>query len=188
MNVILLEKIGKLGNVGDTASVKSGYARNYLYPFGKAIPATKANLADFDSRREELMAAHNANVAASQARAKKIEGVSLTIEVNASDEGSLFGSVGTRDIADAINEAAKNADVSKSEVQLPHGVIRSIGDYQVAIDFGYDVVSEIAVSVVTKESASDVSDDGIIDDAFADDSAAETVEQDNAAAEDSDKS
>jgi len=170
MNVILLEKIGKLGNVGDTANVKAGYARNYLFPFGKAIAATKTNLAEFEGRRAELMAAHNTNVAASQARADKVAGNSIVIEVNAGDEGRLFGSVGTKDIADAINEVAPAGEVTKSEVQLPHGVIRSTGEYEVTIDFGHDVMTIIALSVVTKQSVSDVSDDGMIEDAFEDES------------------
>lgn len=184
MNVILLEKIGKLGSIGDTASVKAGYARNFLFPFGKAIPATKNNMADFESRRAELMAAHNTNVAASQARADKVSGVSLVIEVNAGDEGKLFGSVGTKDIADAINEAAPKGEVIKSEVQLPHGVIRTTGAYEVMIDFGYDVTIEVAVSVVSKQSASDVSDDGVIEDAFDDEDDATVAEQAPAAAKD----
>lgn len=161
MNVILLEKIGKLGEIGDTASVKSGYARNFLFPQGKAIPATKANLADFEQRKSELVAAHNENVAQAQSRAEKVNGVNLVIEVNASDEGKLFGSVGTRDIADAVN-AKVGSDITKSEVQMPHGVIRDLGEYTVTLDLGYDVHAEIKVSVVGLESAAGVSADGSI--------------------------
>lgn len=161
MNVILLEKIGKLGEIGDTASVKAGYARNFLFPKGKAIPATKANLAEFEERKADLLAAHNEKVAASQARAAKVEGASLTIEVNASDEGKLFGSVGTREIADALNAQA-GSDVSKAEVLMPHGVIRDLGTTELTIDLGHDVVAQITVNVVGLQSAADVSADGSI--------------------------
>ena len=161
MNVILLEKIGKLGEIGDTASVKAGYARNFLFPKGKAIPATKANLAEFEERKADLLAAHNVKVAASQARAAKVEGASLTIEVNASDEGKLFGSVGTREIADALNAQA-GSDVSKAEVLMPHGVIRELGTTELTIDLGHDVAAQITVNVVGLQSAADVSADGSI--------------------------
>ena len=161
MNVILLEKIGKLGEIGDTASVKAGYARNFLFPKGKAIPATKANLAEFEERRADLLAAHNKKVAASQARAAKIDGASLIIEVNASDEGKLFGSVGTREIADALNAQA-GSDVSKAEVLMPHGVLRELGTTELTIDLGHDVAAQITVNVVGLQSAADVSADGSI--------------------------
>ena len=161
MNVILLEKIGKLGEIGDTASVKAGYARNFLFPEGKAIPATKANMAEFEGRKADLLAAHNEKGAASQARAAKIEGASLTIEVNASDEGKLFGSVGTREIADALNDQA-GSDVSKAEVLMPHGVIRELGTTELTIDLGHDVAAQITVNVVGLQSAADVSADGSI--------------------------
>ena len=161
MNVILLEKIGKLGEIGDTASVKAGYARNFLFPKGKAIPATKANLAEFEERRADLLAAHNKKVAASQARAARVDGANLIIEVNASDEGKLFGSVGTRDIADALNAQA-GSDVSKAEVLMPHGVIRELGITELTIDLGHDVAAQITVNVVGLQSAADVSADGSI--------------------------
>ena len=161
MNVILLEKIGKLGEIGDTASVKAGYARNFLFPKGKAIPATKANLAEFEERRADLLAAHNKKVAASQARAAKVEGARLIIEVNASDEGKLFGSVGPREIADALNAQA-GCDVSKAEVLMPHGVIRELGITELTIDLGHDVAAQTTVNVVGLQSAADVSADGSI--------------------------
>lgn len=161
MNVILLEKIGKLGEIGDTASVKSGYARNFLFPQGKAIPATKENLAEFEQRKAELLAAHNEKVAVAQGRAAKISNAKLTIEVNASDEGKLFGSVGTRDIADALN-AQNGSDIQKSEVLMPHGVIRDLGDYELQLDLGYDVVTEVSVSIIGLQSAAGVSADGSI--------------------------
>jgi large subunit ribosomal protein L9 len=161
MNVILLEKIGRLGELGDTANVKSGYARNFLFPQGKAIPATKENLDQFEQRRGELQAAHNSKIANAQDRAKKVDGLNLTIQVNASDEGKLFGSVGTRDVADAINAKA-GSDIAKAEVQMPHGVIRDLGEFEVSIDLGYEVQASISVSVVGLESEVGVTDDGSI--------------------------
>ena len=161
MNVILLEKIGRLGELGDTTNVKSGYARNFLFPQGKAIPATKENLEQFEQRKTELQAAHNTKVADAQARAKKVDGVSLNIEVNASDEGKLFGSVGTRDIADALNTKT-GSDITKSEVHMPHGVIRDLGDFELSLDLGYDVQALISVSVIGLTSGAGVTDDGSI--------------------------
>lgn len=181
MNVILLEKIGNLGEIGDTATVKAGFARNFLFPQGKAIPATKQNLAEFDARKADLIAAHNEKVAAAQARSSKVEGANLRIEVNASDEGKLFGSVGTRDIADALN-AANGSDISKSEVLMPHGVIRDLGDYELTIDLGYDVTTTISVSVAGLQTAG-VSDDGSIIEELDEAEAAEDSAADEAAAE-----
>lgn len=146
MNVILLEKVGRLGNVGDTASVKAGYARNFLFPFGKAIPATKSNLEDFEGRRAELMAAHNEKIATAQARAAKLKDLRVAIAVNAGEEGKLFGSVGTRDICDAVN--ATGAEIDKAEVRLPNGAIREVGEWVITIDLGYDVEETITVAVV----------------------------------------
>ena len=186
MNVILLEKIGKLGEIGDTATVKSGYARNFLFPQGKAIPATKANLAEFEERKAELMAAHNEKVAVAQGRAAKVADAKLTIEVNASDEGKLFGSVGTRDIADALN-AQNGSDVQKSEVMMPYGVIRELGEYQLQLDMGYDVVTEISVSVIGLQSAASVEADGsIIEEIDEAEAAAEEAEATEEAAEEAD--
>lgn len=176
MNVILLEKIGKLGGIGDTASVKGGYARNFLFPQGKAIQATKQNKAEFEVRRSELMAAHNEKVAIAQKRASKVHGVSLHLEVNASDEGKLFGSVGTKDIADAINEQV-GSDLVKAEVLMPHGVIRELGVYEIDLDLGFDVNATISVAVVGLESAAGITDDGsIIEEATTEDST--TAEED----------
>ena len=147
MNVILLEKIGKLGTVGDTAAVKAGYARNFLFPKGKAIPATKQNLAEFESRRAELLAAHNEKVGAAQARADKLAELSISIAQNAGEEGKLFGSVGTQDIAEAVSAAA-GVEIAKAEVRLPHGAIRHTGEYEIEIDLGYEVEATIQLAVV----------------------------------------
>lgn len=147
MNVILLEKIGKLGSVGDTAAVKAGYARNFLFPTGKAIPATRTNLENFEARRAELLAAHNEKVAAAQGRGAKLKELRIAIAVNAGEEGKLFGSIGTRDIADAIN-AAVGTDLNKSEVRLPTGALREVGEYEITIDLGYEVEEVITLAVV----------------------------------------
>ncbi len=146
MNVILLEKVGKLGSVGDTAAVKAGYARNFLFPRGKAIPATRENIDEFERRRAELMKAHNEKVAAAEARAEKLQGMRVSIAVNASEDGKLYGSVGTRDIVRAV--ADTGIEIAKSEVRLPHGVIRETGEYQVSIDLGHEIEAEITVAVV----------------------------------------
>jgi large subunit ribosomal protein L9 len=183
MNVILLEKIGKLGEIGDTASVKSGYARNFLFPQGKAIPATKANLTEFEGRKTELLAKHDAKVAESQRRAKLVNGVSLSIEVNASDEGHLFGSVGTREIADAVNALA-GSDIAKREVLLPNGAIRELGAIEVALDLGHDIRATISLAVVGLKSAAGVSEDGSIIEEIDQREAAEAAEASTADAVD----
>jgi large subunit ribosomal protein L9 len=146
MNVILLEKVGKLGAVGDTAAVKSGYARNFLFPTGKAIPATRTNLENFEVRRAELLAAHNDKVGVAQGRAAKLKALRVAIAVNAGEEGKLFGSIGTRDIADAI--CAAGVEVSKAEVRLPHGALREVGEYVITIDLGHEVEESITLAIV----------------------------------------
>ncbi len=145
MKVIMLEKIGKLGNIGDVANVKAGYARNYLLPYGHAIAANKANLEAFEARRAEVEAAAAERLAAAQARAEKLEGLTVTIATNAGDEGKLFGSIGTRDIADAITAAG--VEVAKSEVKMPEGVIREVGEYEINVQLHSEVITAVAVNV-----------------------------------------
>lgn len=146
MNIILLEKIAKLGDIGEAVKVKSGYARNFLFPQGKAVPATRANLEEFEERRAELLAAHNEKIAHAQSRAGKLADLSIEIEVNASDEGRLFGSVAARDVAEAVNEKA-GSDLARSEVILPGGSIRQCGDYEVIADLGFEVTVTFALKV-----------------------------------------
>ncbi|MEH6625846.1 MAG: 50S ribosomal protein L9 [Motiliproteus sp.] len=148
MEVILLEKVGKLGSLGDKVSVKSGYARNFLVPFSKAVPATKDNLENFEVRRVELQKAADAKFASATERAEKLNEVELSIVAIAGDEGKLFGSIGTRDISDAITEAG--IEVSKSEVRLPEGAIRTTGDFDVAIQLHSDVTAIIKLIVVAE--------------------------------------
>ena len=146
MEVILLEKIGKLGNLGDKVSVKNGFGRNYLVPQGKAVPATEANVAKFEERRAELEAAAAEAMAAATARAEGLNEKEVTITAKCGDEGKLFGSIGTRDIADAITAAG--AEVCKSEVRLPEGALRSIGEFDIAIQLHPEVTSVVKLSVV----------------------------------------
>ncbi len=149
MEVILLENVGSLGTLGDTVTVKPGYGRNFLIPQGKAVPATEENVAKFEARRAELEAAAAAALSAAEARAQSIEGLAkVSIAATAGEEGKLFGSVGTRDIADAIT--AGGVEVDKSEVRLPDGVIRELGEYQVVIQLHGDVSTSITVDVVAE--------------------------------------
>ncbi|MGB5324994.1 MAG: 50S ribosomal protein L9 [Pseudomonadales bacterium] len=145
MEVILLEKIAKLGDLGDKVKVKSGFGRNFLMPYGKAVPATKANIADFETRRAELQAAADASYAAAQQRAEQLEGYVVTIAANAGEEGKLFGSIGTRDIADAVTRSGH--EIKKSEVTLSAGVIRELGSYEVQLRLHSDVIASISVVV-----------------------------------------
>ena len=151
MQVILLEKVGKLGELGDTVAVKAGFGRNYLIPYGKAVPATAANVADFESRRAELEKAAAEKRGGAEARAAKLAEVAITIAANAGEGGKLFGSIGTRDIAGAITAAG--VEVSKSEVRLPIGVIRELGEYEVDIQLHSDVTQSVKLSVVAEAEA-----------------------------------
>jgi large subunit ribosomal protein L9 len=146
MNVILLEKVGKLGNIGDQVAVKSGYGRNFLIPKGKAVTATTSNVAEFEARRADLEAAAAAKKAAAEARADKLADLTVVIEAKSGDEGKLFGSLGTRDLAAAITAAG--VEVVKSEVKLPEGTLREVGEYQIDIQMHAEVVRAVTVSVV----------------------------------------
>jgi large subunit ribosomal protein L9 len=145
MQVILLEKVGNLGDIGDQVSVKAGFGRNYLIPFGKAIAATESNVAEFEARRAELekVAAEKKSVA--DERAARLAELSIAIPVNAGEEGKLFGSVGTRDIADAITSAG--VEVNKSEVRMPEGAIRELGEYIINIQLHSDVTQPVTITL-----------------------------------------
>ncbi|MEZ9172586.1 50S ribosomal protein L9 [Vibrio cyclitrophicus] len=150
MQVILLDKIGNLGGLGDQVNVKSGYARNFLIPQGKAVMATKDNVAMFETRRAELEAKVAEQLATAEARAESVntlEGV--TIASKAGDEGKLFGSIGTRDIADAITAAG--VAVAKSEVRLPEGALRNIGEFEVSIQLHSEVFATAKIAIVAAE-------------------------------------
>ena len=145
MEVILLEKIAKLGKLGDKVTVKNGYGRNFLLPFGKALPATEANLATFEARRAELESAANTQLSNAQKRAGEMAEIELTLTAKAGDEGKLFGSIGARDLAEAITSAG--VAVAKSEIRLPEGPIRAIGEYDVSIQLHSDVATTIKVFI-----------------------------------------
>ncbi len=147
MEVILLEKIGKLGNIGDRVNVKSGYGRNFLVPQGKAVYATAQNIAEFEARRAELEKAAAEKKAAAEARAAQLAGLAvITVTAHAGDEGKLFGSIGTQDIADAITAAG--VEVSRSEVRLPEGALRELGEYEVDIQLHSEVTQPVQLSIV----------------------------------------
>lgn len=146
MNVILLEKVGRLGDIGDQVSVKRGFGRNYLLPQGKALPATKSNVADFESRRAELESAANERQQQAQARADELAKASVDIPANAGDEGKLFGSIGARDIADALTNAG--FAVAKSEVKLPDGALREVGEYTIDIQVHSEITQSVTINVV----------------------------------------
>ncbi|WP_041522231.1 50S ribosomal protein L9 [Gilvimarinus agarilyticus] len=148
MEVILLEKVGKLGAIGDKVSVKAGFGRNFLVPQGKAIPATASNVAEFEARRAELEAAAEAKKAEAQVRADKLAELSVTIEANAGDEGKLFGSIGTRDLAEAITAAG--VEVVKAEVRLPEGAIREVGEYEIDVQVHADITQAVKLAVVAE--------------------------------------
>ncbi len=145
MEDILLEKVGRLGTVGDKVSVKAGYGRNYLLPLGKAIVATAANVANFEARRKELELSAADRLVASKARAEKLAELIVTIKANAGDEGKLFGSIGARDIAQAITAAG--VAVAKSEVKLPQGTLRDCGEYDIDIQLHVDVLQAVKVVI-----------------------------------------
>ncbi len=145
MEVILLEKVGRLGTVGDKVNVKAGYGRNFLLPLGKAISATPDNLAAFEERRAELESAANEKKKYAETRAAKLAEMVVTLSANAGDEGRLFGSIGVRDIADAITAAG--VDVQKSEVKLPSGTLREVGQYDIDLQLHVDVVQTVKVVI-----------------------------------------
>ena len=149
MEVILLDKVENLGDLGDKISVRPGYARNYLIPSGKAKYATKENIAEFEARRAELERAAAASLAAAQDRAAKLADLEVTIPAHAGNEGKLFGSVGTTEIAEAIS--ATGVEVAKKEVRLPEGALRSIGEFDITIHLHSDVNTEVKVVVVAEE-------------------------------------
>lgn len=145
MKVILLEKIHGLGDLGDTVNVKPGFGRNYLVPYGKAVPATKENLAKVEAKRAELEKFAKEALDAAQKRAEPFKDVSITIVAKAHDEGKLFGSVGVREIVEALHE--KELEIEKKEVILPQGPIHQVGESEVELMFHSDVIVMLKVIV-----------------------------------------
>ncbi|MBP5981813.1 MAG: 50S ribosomal protein L9 [Halomonas sp.] len=148
MEVILLDNIGKLGGLGDKVTVKPGYGRNYLVPYGLAVPATKENVEAFEAQRAELEAQAAERKAEAQARAEQLNDIELSLVSKAGDEGKLFGSIGPRDLADAISSAG--IDVAKSEVRMPQGPIRQTGEYDIALHLHAEVDAVVRVVVVAE--------------------------------------
>jgi large subunit ribosomal protein L9 len=148
MKLILLQKVVNLGGLGDTVSVKPGYGRNFLVPQGKAVPATAANVAMFEAKRAEYQAKADAVLAEAQKRMADLEGAEVTLAANASTEGKLFGSVTTRDIAEALSKAGHK--VEKSEVVMGEGPIRRTGEFEVTINLHAEVSTKVKVHVVAE--------------------------------------
>lgn len=148
MDIILLEKVQNLGDLGEQVSVKPGYGRNYLVPQGKAVPATKDNIEMFKARRAELEAAAEERFSKAQARCATLEGVSVQIAANASEEGKLYGSIGPREIAIAVSDAGY--PLEKAEVLMGEGPIRTTGEFDVLIQLYAEVETTIKVTVIAE--------------------------------------
>ena len=146
MQIILLERVAGLGNLGDVVTVKNGYARNFLIPTAKAKRATEANLKEFEARRAELEAKQAAILADAKERQAKLEGQTVTIAQKAGVDGRLFGSVTNADIAEAVK--ATGVEVAKANVRLPEGPLKAVGEYEVEISLHADAVAKIVVAVV----------------------------------------
>jgi len=149
MNVILLERVGKMGDLGDEVSVRSGFARNFLIPQGKAVRANAENRKVFEGQRAELEKAALVRQDAAQARAVELEGFAIAITAKASDEGKLFGSVGTAEISAALAEQGK--EVHKSEVRMPDGAIGDVGEFEVSIQLHAELSVTVMVAVVSED-------------------------------------
>ena len=145
MELILLEKIANLGNLGDKVAVKAGYGRNYLVPQGKAVLATADKLAEFEQRRAELEKKAAEELSLAQTRGEKVGALSVAIQQKAGEEGKLFGSVGTQDIAEAVTGAG--VEIQKHEIRLPDGVLRHTGDYEIDIQLHTDVVAKLSLTI-----------------------------------------
>lgn len=149
MELILLEKVKNLGNLGDKVKVKAGYGRNFLIPQRKAVPATQANLAAFEAKRAQLEKAQAEQLANAKQRAQRLNSLSVVIARRTAGEGKLFGSVNAHDIADAVTQAG--VPLSRSEVRLPTGPLRLVGEYAVTVHLHADVEATVTVHVVAEE-------------------------------------
>ena len=145
MELILLEKVLKLGDLGDKVNVKPGYGRNYLVPLGKAVPATERNIVEFETRRAELEKAALVKLDSAEERSTGLADLEITLSANASEEGKLYGSVGPREIADAV--ASLGCEISKSEVIMGEGPIRFTGEHEVVLHLHADVETRIKVII-----------------------------------------
>lgn len=150
MQVILLQRVVNLGKLGETVDVKAGYGRNYLIPQGKALPATEANIAKFEARRAELEALEAEALAAATKRAEALTDVNVIMRAKSGDEGKLFGSIGARDIADALTKSG--LEVDRSEVKMPEGAFRQVGEYKVTIQLHHDISADILVTILSEDA------------------------------------
>ena len=150
MQVILLQRVVNLGKLGETVDVKAGYGRNYLIPQGKALPATEANIAKFEARRAELEALEAEALAAANKRAEALTDVNVIMRAKSGDEGMLFGSIGARDIADALTKSG--LEVDRSEVKMPEGAFRQVGEYKVTIQLHHDISADILVTILSEDA------------------------------------
>jgi large subunit ribosomal protein L9 len=149
MEVILLEDIANLGELGEKVTVKAGYGRNFLVPQHKAVPATKQNVIEFEERRAELQKAADEKLAVAKARAEKVNALDITLTTKAGDEGKLFGSITVRDIAEAAE--SRGVEIEKNEIQMPDGPLRQLGEYQIGIQLHADVLAELKVVVIAED-------------------------------------
>ncbi len=149
MEVILLDRIRNLGNLGDKVNVRPGYGRNFLIPQGKAIPATGENLHVFEERRAELEQKAAESLTLAKEKAEKLADLNIVITARAADEGKLYGSVGTAEIAHAISQGV--LEIEKSEINLPTGVIREVGEYDIDVNLHSDVTITIKVTVEAED-------------------------------------
>lgn len=148
MEIILLENVAKLGELGDKVSVKAGYGRNYLIPQQKAVPATAANVEAFETRKADLMQQANEKLELAQARAEKIDALKISLTSKAGEEGKLFGSITVRDIAEAAT--SRGVEIEKSEVRLPEGPLRELGEYEVNVHLHSEVNAILKVVVIAE--------------------------------------
>lgn len=149
MQIILLQRIVNLGKLGETVDVKPGYGRNFLIPHGKALPATAANIEKFEARRAELEAEEKKELDTAQERADALTDVNVIMRAKSGDEGKLFGSIGTRDIAEALTNSG--LEVDRAEIKLPEGALRQVGEYNVDIQLHHDVTATILVTILSED-------------------------------------
>ncbi|WP_434353573.1 50S ribosomal protein L9 [Psychrobacter sp. HD31] len=149
MQVILLQRIVNLGKLGETVDVKPGYGRNYLIPQGKALPATPKNIEVFEARRAELEAQEAEELAAANKRAEELKDVNVIMRAKTGEEGKLFGSIGTRDIAEALTKSGLKVD--RAEINLPEGSFRQVGEYNVNVQLHHDISTDITVTILSED-------------------------------------
>jgi large subunit ribosomal protein L9 len=149
MEIILLEKINKLGDPGDLVIVKPGYARNFLIPTGKAIRANEENKAEYEQRKASLEKAETERKSTALELAEKLKSLKITIPVPVSEEGTLYGSIGTREISDAIN--SHGLEVEKGTIRLPEGTLKELGEYQLDVELHPEVIEEISITISAEE-------------------------------------